>query len=65
MRFLLLILAFLVAWLEVLITRHVTSTGANVKIGYGCRVKEAIILDNTVLDVRYSAPSLRTGKVPR
>jgi mannose-1-phosphate guanylyltransferase len=25
-------------------------TGAGVKIGYGCRVKESIILDNTVLD---------------
>lgn len=37
------------------------SIGQGVKIGPGCRVKESILLDNTVLDVSVSSSS-RNGK---
>lgn len=32
------------------------SIGSGVKIGYGARVKDSIILDNTVLDVSRAPP---------
>jgi mannose-1-phosphate guanylyltransferase len=40
------------------------SIGANVKIGFGARVKEAIVLDNATLDVRFGGPFWTRARAP-